>query len=224
MKGVLSGSAMAACLLVGTVTSAGAQQPPPPPVNAGPMTIERIQSGFLVEPEAKATEFDKRVLPLVGVSAGWLYDRTFFVGGAGYALVDNNRDRDLSYGGVVVGWQTHGRRPVHVGARILLGGGRATLDTTVSEAVQPRIDIDPKTGRPIVPTVPPTPTFTNVTVRVRDDFFVAEPEVNASVRLARHVRLSGGVGYRAVGSSRFLSSSRLRGATATVGLQVGGGV
>jgi hypothetical protein len=58
---------------------------------------------------------------------------------------------------------------------------------------------------------------------VRDEFFVAEPELDARVRLTKNVWLTGGVGYRLVTADR-RDDDRLRGATASVSLQIGGGL
>ena len=72
-----------------------------------------------------------------------------------------------------------------------------------------------------------SPTLTTVNVRVRDGLFVAEPEANVFVRLGRNVRLTGGVGYRLVDRGRNFdhgdTDKRLRGATGTIALQIGGG-
>ena len=68
--------------------------------------------------------------------------------------------------------------------------------------------------------------MTTFNVRVRDGFFVAEPEINVFVRLARNVRLTGGIGYRLVDARRNFDYSdddnRLRGASGSVALQIGG--
>ena len=49
----------------------------------GPMTVERITSGFLAAPDFKVTRFDHRTSELAGGYAGWLTDQQLFVGGGG---------------------------------------------------------------------------------------------------------------------------------------------
>src|SRR5690349_6117646 len=58
--------------------AASAQNPPASGGTQGPMVVERIKSGFVVEPEVKVTKFDHRTSELVGADAGWLADQTFF--------------------------------------------------------------------------------------------------------------------------------------------------
>jgi uncharacterized protein YjhX (UPF0386 family) len=71
------------------------------------------------------------------------------------------------------------------------------------------------------------PTSTIINVRVRDGFVLAEPEANVFVKLARHVRLTGGVGYRLVDGGRNFDhddhDNRLGGASGSIALQIGGG-
>src|SRR5215471_8438646 len=74
---------------------------------SGPMTVERLHSGFMVAPDFKATLFDKKVSPLAGGYAGWVTDDTIFIGGAGYWLANGSRDRRLAYGGLMVQWLTN---------------------------------------------------------------------------------------------------------------------
>ena len=177
-------------------------------VTSGPMTVERIRSGFLVAPDFKVTRFDGQTSSLAGVYGGWLNDRTFFIGGGGYWLTDRSRAHDMAYGGVVVGWFAQGDRRVGFGAKGLIGGGEATLADDVTIL------------RPPIRGVP-QPSFTT-TVRFRNDFFIAEPEADVLVQLNRHLKLTGGVGYRLVSGVRG-SDRRVRGTTGSVALQIGGG-
>ena len=51
---------------------AAAQSAPAPGAGSqGPMIVERVKSGFLVEPEVKVTSFDHQTSELVGADAGW---------------------------------------------------------------------------------------------------------------------------------------------------------
>lgn len=214
--------AAAGCLLVALSPLAAAAQggsPPSTPLGQGPMTVERVKSGFLVAPDFKVTEFDRRVSQLAGAYAGWLSDRTFFLGGGGYWLANRSRDREMAYGGLVVGWFAGADRRIGFGAKGLIGGGRARLVTSVGDI----FDYDHRdvqrlegvaSGLGLL--IPP-----QVNVRVRDDFFVAEPEATVIVGLSKHFRLTAGAGYRLIGGARG-TRDRLQGATGSVALQIGG--
>jgi hypothetical protein len=178
------------------------------PQDAGPMTIERIHSGPLVAADAKVTEIDHHTSELVGGQGGWVVDDTIFIGGAGYWLANGTRDRRMAYGGFVVQWFGRSDARFGYGVRGLVGGGQATLADTISVPVF----VTRAAGR-FAPQLRPT------TFRVRRDFFLAEPEANAFVRLNRRLRLVGGVGYRFVGVDG-RDDDRLRGATGSLGIQV----
>ncbi len=236
-----------ACLFVLLFPLAAAAQsstPPPTAPGRGPMLVERVKSGFLVAPDVKVTEFNHRASELVGAYAGWLADQTFFVGGGGYWLASRSRDREMAYGGLVVGWFAGGDRRVGFGAKGLVGGGRATLASSLGQF----LDIDEDHVRSLVngvgtaglvngngtaivfPQAPPNGDGTaialsqipTVNVRVRQEFFVAEPEATVLVALTKHLRLTGGVGYRLIGGARNMRKD-LQGATGSVALQIGGG-
>jgi hypothetical protein len=64
----------------------------------------------------------------------------------------------------------------------------------------------------------PIPVVTNV--RVRDEFFVAEPEANVIINLGKRFHLSAGAGYRFAGRDRGTRDG-VSGATGTVALQIG---
>ena len=171
--------AFAAALMFGVLPIAASAQTPPAaaPASQGPMIVERIHSGFLVAPDVKVTEVDKKTSELVGGYAGWVTDATF-----------------------------------------LIGGGRATLSSPLAEILvrggnsRRRIDQGDLRRAPI----------TNANVRFREDFLVAEPEVDALVRLTKHLRLTVGAGYRFTGGEG-RDDTRLRGAVGSLGLQIGGG-
>jgi hypothetical protein len=189
----------------------------------GPMTIERVHSGFVVAPDVKVTEVDNTTSALAGAYAGWLTDDTFFIGGGGYWLANPDRDRKMAYGGLVLQWLTHTNSRVGFGAKALIGGGQATLETTVSQDFRlpdlPNIPAASQVFRDLDRLFRPPPS-----VRVRHDegFFVAEPQVDLIVKLARQLRLNAGVGYRLI-STEGRNDRRLRGATGSVALQIGGG-
>src|SRR5262245_20059814 len=84
----------------------------------GPMIVERVQSGFLVAPEVKVTEFDHRTSELVGAYGGWLSQEMFFIGGGGYWLANRSSDRELGYGGLIIGILPRTEGAIGFGARI----------------------------------------------------------------------------------------------------------
>jgi len=214
--------ASAAAFMFGLLPIAAFAQTPPAspaaPASQGPMIVERIHSGFLVAPDVKVTEVDKKTSELVGGYAGWVTDQTFFIGGAGYWLANQSHDREMAYGGLVVQWLMHANRRFGLSAKGLVGAGRATLSSPLSDILvrggnsRRRIDQGDLRRAPI----------TNTNVRFREDFLVAEPEVDALVRLTKHLRLTVGAGYRFTGGEG-RDDTRLRGPVGSLGLQIGGG-
>jgi hypothetical protein len=191
------------------------------PASQGPMIVERVHSGFLVAPDFKITEVDKKTSELAGGYAGWVIDDTIFVGGGGYWLANQTRDREMAYGGLIVQWLARANERFGFSAKALVGGGRATLSSTVSDILRlsdndrtsiGRIDQDDLNRARIA----------NASVRFRQDFFVAEPEVGVLLRLTRRLRLTGGAGYRFT-AAEGRNDNRLHGAVGSVGLQIGGG-
>jgi hypothetical protein len=177
----------------------------------GPMIVERVHNGFLAAPDFKITEVDKKSSGLAGGYAGFVIDDTFFIGGGAYALVTNRRDREMAYGGLVLQWFGGGNDTFGFSAKTLLGGGRAESSSIVQVLDRGRL--------------------VSQSFRTRQDFFVAEPEVDALVRITKHLRLAVGAGYRFTGSEGRgrdgfvdgIGRSRLNGAVGSVGLQIGGG-
>ena len=96
-------------------------------------------------------------------------------------MVTNTHGRELAYGGLVMQWFGRTSETFGYSAKMLIGGGEAES----TEGVPVVVD---RAGH--VVTQP---------VRVHQDFFVFEPEVNGIVRFNRHLRLTGGVGYRFTG-------------------------
>ena len=209
----LSFAGLAAFAFIGFAPRTVAAQP------AGPMTVERIHSGFLAAPEVKVTEIDHKTSELVGGFAGWNFDDTFLIGGGGYWLASgNHNDREMGYGGLVVQWLANGHGAAGFGAKALFGGGDATM--TESITVQVAQAPVPGTGGLVIR---PPITRTEL-VRVREGFGIAEPELIGFVRLNSHLKLTGAAGYRFAGTDRRgFDNFRLSGATGTVGLQISGG-
>ena len=220
---MIRGALLASALTLLPIAAAGQTAAP---ANQGPMTVERVHNGFLVVPDFKVTDFDRHASELAGAYAGWLYDDRFFIGGGGYWTPDESRDRRLEYGGAIVQWFMHTDRRVGLSAKALVGGGRATVGTTLQQAFDlDRLgpDLrgmgfnDPDMSRLIQGALPST------RVRVRQDFFLAEPEVDAVVRITSRLRLAAGIGYRLTTTDR-RDVTRLHGATGSLGLQIGFGL
>jgi len=212
-------AALAIVLLPLTAAAQPADEPassaaPAEQVSQGPMKVERIHNQFLAVPEFKWTEFDHQTSGLVGGSAGVVFADAIFIGGAGYGMVTNTNGRELAYGGFVMQWFGRASQVVGYSAKMLIGGGQAESTEGVPVVIDPR-------GH----------TATQL-VRVHQDFFVFEPEVNGSVRFNRHLSLTGGVGYRFTGhyygygyygGSPYPGHISPDGWTGTIGLQIGSG-
>jgi hypothetical protein len=211
--------AIVAALLVLTFAPRVANAQTQGPQTQGPMIVERVHSGFLVAPDFKITEVDGKTGGLAGGYGGWLTDNRLFIGGAGYWLANTSRDRRMAYGGLVLQWLSRADRPIGWSVKGLVGGGQATLATSVDRLVPldlrgfPFGRLDDRALRP---------TLTSIRVRTQQGFFVAEPEADLLIRVTRHMRLTVGAGYRAVAAERG-ADDRLRGAVGTLGLQIGGG-
>lgn len=218
-----------ACLFPLTALAQGGQPAPAPGGQGGPMIVERVKSGFVYAPDVKVTKFDRRVTELVGGYAGWLTDRTFFIGGGGYFTPNHTRDRRLAYGGLVVGLQTGGSRRVGVGVKGLVGGGQATVVRSVTlfdrdDFVHIQNVVSNLTPNlPHVPTRIVAPVPVVASARVRERFFVGEPEANVIVNLTKRFRLTAGAGYRFVASRNRGTREDLGGVTGSVALQIGAG-
>ena len=176
----------------------------------GPMTVERVHNGFLVAPDFKYTEIDHKSSGLAGGYAGLVLDDHFFLGGGGYVLATERRGRDLAYGGLMLQWLGGGSDVFGFGAKMLLGGGSATSSGTVQVVERGRLIVEP--------------------FRARRNFLVAEPELDARIRIAPHLRLAIGAGYRFTGNDHGrrvagfdIPANRLSGAIGSVSLQIGGG-
>jgi hypothetical protein len=175
------------------------------------MTVEQVHDGgFLAAPDFKFTEIDHRSSGLAGGYAGFVFAEHLFVGGGGYVLTTDRRGRDLAYGGLVVQW-FGGSDTFSFGAKTLLGGGHTEWSGTA-------VLLD-RGGR-VIRSEP---------FRTGQGIYVAEPELDARIRIAPHLRLAVGAGYRFTGYDRrddhldVPGRVRLNGAVGSIALQIGGG-
>jgi hypothetical protein len=191
-------------------TDAALDRLPADQSSQGPMIVEPVHNGFLVAPDFKFTEIDHRSSGLAGGYAGVVLDEHFFIGGGAYALATDRRGREMAYGGLMLQWLGVGNDTFGFSAKTLLGGGRAESSGTVQVLDRGRVVNEP--------------------FRSRENFFVAEPGIDARLRITGHLRLAVGAGYRFTGAARgrngsFDSGNRtgLNGAVGSIGLQIGGG-
>jgi len=176
----------------------------------GPMIVERVHDGFLVAPDFKFTEVDRKSSGLAGGYAGFVLDEHIFIGGGGYVLATQRHGSDMAYGGLVLQWLGGGNDTFGFSAKTLLGGGRADSSGTVQVLDRGRLISEP--------------------FRARRNFLVAEPELDALIRITDHLRLAIGAGYRFTGSdwgrrgdSFDVPGGRLNGAVGSIALHIGGG-
>jgi hypothetical protein len=226
-RAALAGALLLAVLPLSAAAQTAADETQPPTTSQGPMIVERLHSGVVFAPEAKATEFDKKLSGLVGGSIGWVAEETFFIGGGGFWMPEGRHaDRELAYGGLVLQWFGHTSDRFGWSAKALLGGGEATLPVTVTEIVRPPLPRPLDRNGPLQPL--PQPQTITTTIRDRAGFLAAEPEVNARIAFTRSVRLVLGAGYRFAGTDwrRYGidrdDRRRISGATGTVSVQIGG--
>ena len=191
---------------------------------ASPLKIEPIDSGFVVAPDARFTEVNDKFATLAGVYGGWLTDRTLLVGAGGYWLANRDDNFKMQYFGGVGSWTLGARRKVGLRAGALVGGGSATLAKTYGDlfgeipAGAPGLSRDhglSSRGRG------GSPITSATLVRVNEDFFIAEPQVNAVMSLTKWLHLDAGIGYRLIGGADLLNED-LRGISGSVALQLGG--
>jgi hypothetical protein len=223
----VAGAVILAALPFTAAAQSADEETQPPTAAQGPMIVERVRSGFMFAPEVKVTEFDRKASGLVGGSAGWVADETFFIGGGGYWMAtDRSRQRSLGYGGFVMQWFIANGDRFGLSAKALLGGGRATVPQTVTQIVglpsARELDrLTPQQRNDLI-----RARTVTTTIGAREDVLVAEPEVNARFGLARHVRLTLGAGYRFAGNDwrhgGFDRGQRVSGAVGSLGVQIGG--
>ena len=213
---------VAALFAASSAWAQSAQNPAAP--TSGPLVLERIHDPWVLAPDFKVTDLDGRTGEMPGVYGGRLLDDTLLIGGAAYWLANDERDFKMTYGGVLVGWQSREFGRIRFGGRGLAGIGRATLGFDVSALrgiTQPapagRGDIRFGVPDPRIQTAP-QPIRTRFAAT--DDFFVVEPQANISVRLTKAIDVSCGAGYRQTANANLLRD-RLNGPSGNVAIQFG---
>jgi hypothetical protein len=212
-----------ACVVTVPAAAAAQTAPHPPAASASGLRIQALQSGFVVAPDARFTEVNGRQATLAGAYAGWLTDRTFFIGAAGYWLANRDDDFRMQYGGALVRWTFRGDRALALSTGLVAGLGDATLARPYGEVFgTPPATVTAASGRDGRIRFGGGPAVTAATpVRVHDTFVLAEPQLHAVWTMAPWLRLTAGVGYRVVGATDLLSD-QLRGPSGSVAVQFGG--
>jgi len=204
-----------AALVVALLPASALAQSSNPVGNTGPLVLQRIDNGMLIAPDYKITSFDGKTGQLLGATGGWSQENTLFLGGAWYWLANGSHDRELTYGGFVVGWNVPSESRFQVGGRSLIGFGTATLGVTYPAPIlvpSPR-DARIRGGAP--PVVPATVTRQYL---AWDDFFVFEPQASFRAVINRHTRLNLAAGYRVTGGGDVLED-RLNGVTGNIAVE-----
>ena len=220
-------------LLLSTCVGATAlAQTAAPPSQPGQLTIERVEQGFVFAPDARVTEVNGETAALVGGYAGWMTDRTWMIGAGGYWLANQDDDLKMAYGGMVVEYVARSQERIGFGVRGLVGGGGATLGSTVGEYFGVHGDIglparDPRHGDASRMfrgghRGAPYPISADTEILVREYFFVVEPQASVIWHITRWARLDLGVGYRITAGAGNLDEN-LRGPSASVAVQFGAG-
>ena len=228
------GAVFAILALVGFLggVTAAAQEP----AAESRLTVERIHSGFLVAPDLKLTRIDGGSGAVAGLYGGFITDRRLLVGAGAYWLTGGPAGVDMAYGGGLVEWFANPGGRVDFSLRSLFGFGRATLSSTVETPVFHAFhghagrlrygerghgrhrDLRSHKGHPAWSDGFEWPN--SFTFRYREDFLIADPQLSVHLNVTDWLRIGGGAGYRFVGRAGS-DGDRLRGFTASIGLQLG---
>lgn len=213
-------TAAAVTVMLSFATAVVAQQPAPPAAVQQPLVVERIHNGWLFAPDVRAADLDTETGALAGGYVGRIHDNTWVFGAGAYVLANQDDDFNLWYAGPVIEWMVRSDRRIGFGVRSLLGFGSATLPLPVSDVVDPRVLAGSHRSRTTrVSDLRLYPE--GATVGVRDDFLLAEPQVNVMLNLNRGQRIVFGLGYRVTANAPWLGDA-LNGLSGSVAFQIGG--
>ena len=112
----------AAALLAPAFASAQTQRPVDP---NGPLVLQPISESWVISPDVKITPLKHTNQAIVGASIGKMMEDTFFIGAAGYGLVNGVDGMRMGYIGFQMGWVFSLGPRVGVQARGLFGFGAA---------------------------------------------------------------------------------------------------
>jgi hypothetical protein len=223
---MLGAAAVIALSPLGAIAGQDPQRPAHPPAGQGTVVVERVENGPAVGLEFKYTEMNRQEVFLLGGYAGVVFDGKLLIGGAGYWQVDSyyhgydgyndyndyNHYNDYygvnGYGGLLLEWYALRSPVVSVSARGLVGGGVATVGYAYVNQPAPRHG----------PAYPPVGGY----YAYDQTYFIFEPQVNVTLRIAPGVAMVGGVGYRVIGWANGWED-QIQGLTGSFAIRFGGG-
>ena len=178
----------------------------------GPLVLTPIPRRVVFTPDVKVTTVNGRTSTFVGGSAGIEIDDRFFIGGAAYGMVAPLDTATMFYGGLLTGYRLVGDDNVAISVRGLIGFGQANVYASFNGG-----------GPYPVPHGRYGPAYGYYPYGygypyVWNGFFVAEPEVDASVSISRAARLTVGASYRAT-AGFYGPESQINGFAGTFGIQ-----
>lgn len=170
-----------------------------------------ISHGGFGAPVTKFTNINGDFGVLCGVRGGWIINHSLSLGFGGYGLVTNseltngfdgqNRYLEFGYGGFEFEYILASNAVVHLTFSGLVGGGEVDYRFNKIE----NHDYDDKHSYE------------------RDEFFVAEPSLNAELNITSFFRINLGVGYRFVSGvdNTYISENKLRDMSGTIQFKFG---
>jgi hypothetical protein len=179
----------------------------------GPLVVTPIPRRVVFTPDVKVTTVNGRTSTFVGGSAGIEIDDRFFIGGAAYGMVAPLDTATMFYGGLLTGYRLVGDDNVAITVRGLIGFGQANVYASFDGGGGPYPVPHGRYG-PAYGYYP----YGYGYPYVWNGFFVAEPEVNASVSITRAARLTVGASYRAT-AGFYGPESQINGFAGTFGIQ-----
>ena len=220
-----------ALVLVAGAGAAAAQEPEAP----ARLAVKEIRSGLVIAPDLKLTSVDGGSGKLTGLYGGFITDRRLLIGVGAYWLTGGPASVGMAYGGGLVEWFANPGGRVDFSVRSLFGAGRARLVSDFGIPV-----FGPHGGRAgwlshggrrhgsgwsrtwhrgHAPWGDlPWPSRT--AFGYHEDFLVADPQLSVHLNVTDWLRIGGGAGYRFIGRAG-RNGERLRGLTASFGLQLG---
>lgn len=187
--------------------------PSPAPESEVDRTVfdSKTRHGGYGAPETKITTMTGDAAVLVGGQGGWIINRHFIIGGAGYGLASRHTPDmqlqrptgasriELGYGGPRVAYVFQPASLVHLTVGVLVGAGALTIATR-APANDDGFDHHDSAG-----------------------FFALEPQAEMDINLAKFVRLALGGSYRYLGSSGKpgLAASDLSGPAGSIAIKLG---
>jgi hypothetical protein len=202
-------------LLLATVAAPAAadDQPPPPGTTQGPMTVERTTNGWVIAPDVEIGSLGGSTATHAGAYGGWMFENTLLIGGAAYWQVNRSGPKRMDYGGFIAEWLVGANRPIGFGARALIGGGGAELESSFVPVPVPY----GRDGNRFAVPVPSGP----VRFELHDGFVIFEPQANLLVNINQRLRIRAAGGYRFIDANPGVAH-QLHGASGSIGLEIGG--